>query len=121
MRFATSLPALASLILFHGVFAENNPTFPKSSESTPKTLAVYAPKPEYPLEARRRRLVGRGVAILEINRRTGYVKSARMQPSTGHKILDEAALSGFRQWHFWPATVSKVEIPVRYSTKGFSY
>ena len=62
------------------------------SEAETRALAIYAPRPAYPLEARRNRLTGSGVALLEVDKRTGYVTSARMLKSTGHQILDDAAL-----------------------------
>jgi TonB family protein len=39
--------------------------------------------------------------------------------STGHKILDDAALDAFRQWRFKPGSVTKVKIPINYTMQGF--
>jgi hypothetical protein len=41
------------------------------------------------------RLALLSLAILIVNRRTGYVTSAQMQQSTGYRVLDDAALSAF--------------------------
>ena len=86
-----------------------------------QALALRAPRPTYPLFARERRWTGAGVAILEINRDTGNVVSVSMGKSTGHKILDQAALAAFRQWRFKPGTVTKVKIPIRFSMGGAEY
>ncbi len=85
----------------------------------PKALAVYAPRPDYPYEAREKRTVGHGIAILTVDPDTGIVRAARMEPSTGHKILDDAALTAFRQWRFKPGTVRKVRIPINFTMRSF--
>ena len=85
-----------------------------SSES--KALAVYAPPPQYPLTARMADVSGRGVAILDIDLRTGSVNAARMDPSTGDKDLDHAALKAFRQWRFRPGGTSRVTVPIQFTS-----
>jgi TonB family protein len=84
----------------------------------PNSLAIYTPVPEYSYEARERRMTGSGIVLLNIDLPTGRVTSARMLKSTGYQILDESALSAFRQWRFRPGTVSKVRIPVRFTMNG---
>jgi len=85
-----------------------------SISGEPTALATYAPRPQYPQEAREKRITGRGVAVVSVDPRTGEVNSARIESSTGHKILDDAALAAFRQWRFKPGGVSKVKIPIRF-------
>jgi TonB family protein len=80
-----------------------------------KSLAVYAPPPQYPLAARMANVTGRGIAILDIDPRAGLVKAARMNPSTGDKDLDHAALAAFRQWRFRPGGTSRVNVPIRFT------
>lgn len=81
-------------------------------------MAVYAPRPQYPYEARARRIAGAGVAVLAIDLNTGVVTKAEMAKSTGNPILDNAALSAFRQWRFKPGTVWKVRIPITFTMRG---
>jgi len=76
---------------------------------------VNAPRPEYPLEARQQHLTGSGIVLMRVDTKTGRVISAEMEKSTGHKILDEAALRAFRLWHFKPGTDSVVRIPINYT------
>jgi TonB family protein len=83
-----------------------------------KALAVYTPRPKYPYEAHLRRQTGTGVAVLMVDPSTGVVKNAEMEVSTGHEILDNAALSTFRRWQFKPGTVSKVHVPVTFTMGG---
>ena len=89
------------------------------SEEKARALAVYAPKPPYPYEARAKGMTGTGFVILSVDPSSGVVTAAQMERSMGHKLLDDAALATFRQWRFRPGTVSKVRIPIRYSLGSF--
>ena len=76
---------------------------------------ISGPPPEYPYEARRARITGSGIIVLELDRSTGKVKTAYMAPSTGKPILDRAALDAFRQWRFKPGTQSPIKIPIDFT------
>ena len=84
------------------------------SISSAKALAIYAPRPDYPSEARSQRIIGSGVCIVSVDPRSGRVTEASMAQSTGDLRLDNAAISAFRQWRFKPGTVSKVKIPIEF-------
>ena len=90
------------------------------SISSAKALATYAPRPQYPYEARSRHVVGSGVCVVEVSP-SGNATSASMASSTGNPILDNAALSAFRQWRFKPGSVSKVKIPITFTMTGAQY
>src|SRR5258708_6758806 len=49
------------------------------------------------------------------------ISGASMASSTGNPILDNAALSAFRQWRFKPGSVSKVKIPITFTMTGAQY
>ena len=86
------------------------------------SLAIRSPQPDYPLKAIELEMVGTGAAVLDVDQRTGVVTSVRMSPSTGHKLLDDAAMNAFRQWLFKPGAVKQIKIPVHYAKLGgFSY
>ena len=82
--------------------------------------ATYWFLPEYPREARDKGVTGKGVAVVKIDPQTGYVTSASMLKSTGQGILDNAALRAFR-WRFKPRSVTALEIPIQFTTKGVFY
>ena len=84
-----------------------------------KALAIYAPRPAYPYEARSKHMTGRGIVLVIIDPLSGNVTSAQLLMSTGHKILDDSALEAFRQWRFKPGSVRKVKIPIRFTMQGF--
>jgi TonB family protein len=88
------------------------------AQSEPSTKTIVAPRPEYPSVARAQHLTGSGVAVVQVDPSSGQVTSARILDSTGHKILDDAALKAFRQWRFKPGAASEVQIPIRYVMKG---
>ena len=63
-----------------------------------RALAVYAPRPPYPYEARARREQGSGLAVLTVDPATGNVTNVVMRASTGVGIVDEVTVSTFSQW-----------------------
>ena len=91
------------------------------SMSRAKALALYAPRPQYPYEARSRHVTGSGVIVAQVDAGSGNVTSCSVSQSTGSPILDNAATSAFRQWRFRPGTVSKVNIPITFTMTGASY
>jgi protein TonB len=91
------------------------------SMSRAKALAINAPRPQYPYEARSRKITGSGICVAEVDPGSGSVTGASMTQSTGSPILDNSALSAFRQWRFRPGTVSQVRIPITFTMTGASY
>jgi TonB family protein len=91
------------------------------SMSSAKAVAVSAPRPEYPYEARRTKTTGSGVCVMSVDTGSGAVTSAEMAQSTGSPILDNAATSAFRRWRFKPGTVSKVRTPITFTMSGAQY
>jgi periplasmic protein TonB len=86
-----------------------------------RALAIYAPRPAYPYEARKHRTMGTGSVDLIVDLSTGRVIEARMAQSTGSVALDNSAVSGLRTWRFKPGTVSRVRVPITYTLSGVSY
>ena len=86
-----------------------------------KVVALNAPRPAYPYEARRQRTIGSGIAVLTIDSATGDVIEVLMTQSTGSPILDNATITAFRRWRFRPGTVSTVQTPITYALTGASY
>src|SRR5439155_8914468 len=65
-------------------------------------LSAYTPKPEYPLAARQRHLIGVGIFRLHFQFDTGRVIAVQVERSTGHAVLDSAATDTLRRWRFKP-------------------
>jgi len=91
------------------------------SISSAKALATYAPRPQYPYEARSRKIMGSGVCVVTVDTASGSVTEATMAQSIGNPLLDNSAVTAFRQWRFRPGTVSKVKIPITFTMTGASY
>jgi len=62
----------------------------------------FSPAPAYPALALRQQITGRVVLRVRVDV-DGTVMAASVMRSSGHAILDEAALEGVRQWRFQPA------------------
>ena len=79
---ALKLLLLLDLVLSGISFASAQPAHssPAPHQSgKPKALAVYAPGPNYPKDAQGRRPTGSGIVVMEVDNKTGLVKSARME------------------------------------------
>jgi TonB family protein len=86
-----------------------------------KVLALNAPRPEYPYEARRQKITGSGVAVMNVDPGSGNVTDVIMSTSTGSAFLDNAAIAGLRRWRFKPGSVSTVTCPVTFTLSGASF
>jgi TonB family protein len=84
----------------------------------PKALALSAPRPEYPYEARSRHIIGNGIAELSIDPAPGFVEEAVMKQSTGNSILDNSAVSAFKRWRFKHGAGRKILVPIRFLLTG---
>ena len=84
-----------------------------------RSLAISAPPPEYPHEARRCHVTGSGVAMLTVDF-AGRVVRVTMVRSTGSGVLDGATISGLKRWRFRPGTPSKVQTPITFMLTGAS-
>ncbi|MCW5212397.1 energy transducer TonB [Desulfobulbus sp. TB] len=80
------------------------------------------PPPKYPRMARRRGLQGVVTIEAKVNSR-GTVDELRLFSSSGHRVLDKAALRAVRAWRFSPGTVGGrtqsmwVKVPVRFTLR----
>ena len=106
------------LLLIHAPMHHSFPADESRQVGSESALAIYAPRPQYPYEARARRIAGAGEAVLAVDLNMGVVTKAEMARSTGSPILDNAALAAFRQWQFKPGTVWKVRIPITFTMRG---
>jgi protein TonB len=78
-------------------------------------------RPEYPRIARLNRMEGAGVFRLDVDPQTGTVTKVTTVETTGHQVLDDAAIQAFRKWRFAPGVIHAVKIPIRFSIdKGYS-
>jgi len=83
---------------------------------------TYNPKPSYPRAARRRGQQGTVTLLVEVlpNGRVGGIDIDR---SSGHQLLDDAAVKAVKKWRFAPARKGRtsvrawVKIPVEFNLK----
>ena len=75
-----------------------------------RDAVVYAPRPIWPAVALQQHLSGRGVYAIDLDTGIGYDVVVR---STGHKILDDAAVDALLKWRF-RRVVTGVTIPIEF-------
>jgi protein TonB len=75
-------------------------------------VAVFRPKPEYPLAARRKHV--EGVSVVEITIDAGgSVATAAVIESSGAEALDQAALETAKKWKYEPRSDALAPGPVK--------
>ena len=79
-----------------------------------KEDVIYAPRPEYPSEARVHYLQGSGSFILHV-RPDGTVSRVQVEDSTGAPLLDQTAIAAYSKWRFKPGRVKAVRVPVSFT------
>ena len=84
------------------------------SISAAKAIAVSAPLPQYPFQAKRAHITGSGLCVMIVDTATGKVTNAMMVESTGDGILDKVTTNTLQRWRFKPGTVSQVRVPITY-------
>jgi len=87
------------LLFFLSLAMSGNSQAPNTARA--KHYALYAPRLEYPLAARKQHLTGAGVFVCNLHA-DGTVGSVDVLRSTGHQMLDQAAIAAFRRWRFHP-------------------
>ena len=86
------------------------PSHAAEKVAVPKTaMAIYSPKPKYPLFALMRHEEGAGIFVFRVDIKSGRVKKVVVARSTGHKDLDAAALKIFKEWKFQPEAVPSIK------------
>jgi len=103
------------VIVFLSVAVSGNSQAPDARQA--KHYALYAPRPEYPLAARTHHWTGAGIFACNI-RPDGTVASVDVLRSTGHEMLDQAAITAFRQWRFHPGDMKRIKIPINFWMNG---
>ena len=94
--------------------ASGSPVVTSLSLPAAQAMAVSAPLPEYPYQAKRANITGSGVCVMTIDAASGKVTDAKMAQSTGDAMLDTVTTNTFRRWRFKPGTLSQVRVPVDY-------
>jgi len=93
------------------------PSFSAASElslGVAQAMAVSAPLPEYPYEAKHANVTGNGICVVTVDTASGKVTNATMAQSTGNAILDKVTTETFRRWRFKPGSVSQIRVPISY-------
>lgn len=95
---------------------------PPARSSTSNTAQVSSaaggsltgPRPEYSQAARSAHLSGKGTYLLHLDTSTGSVTDVTVSQSTGSAVLDQAAISAFRQWHAQPNCPKEMPLTISF-------
>lgn len=68
-------------------------------------LVIYAPEPQYPFQALQQYVNGAGIFVLRVQIASGRVKEVMVARSTGHAVLDRAAVNTLKRWRFKPGAL----------------
>jgi len=77
---------------------------------------VFSPAPILPEEARLKHLSGSGIFTLYLWT-DGRVRHVTITKSTGHAILDKAAIDTLSKWRYGPRSASTVAVPITFAKK----
>lgn len=94
-------------------------SIPTVKESFPESAKVIMARPlyrqnqppPYPAKARRRHMEGTVILEVVVNV-AGKVDSLEIKESSGHRVLDKAALASVRQWIFEPGMKNGMKVPM---------
>jgi TonB family protein len=102
-----------------GAGAKSNTTAAKSHEPGKiEDTLLSLPRVDYPYAARRAQITGSGIIVLDIDLITGRAHHVLMGRSTGAPMLDNAAVTAFRQARFRPGTKGPVKIQITFTLGG---
>jgi TonB family protein len=108
---------ILSVIFF--LSAQPAPSSPAPQHSgNSQDVVLRAARPKYPKDAQGYYPKGSGIVLMGVDKKSGLVKSARMERSTSNKVLDDAALQACNQWRFKLGTVSTAYWPVTFWHDG---
>ena len=89
---------------------------PELSAAEIKKISISTPQPDYPIDARRRRIEGSGMFRLAVAKE-GQVTSIQVLKSTGSKTLDDEAERTLRQWRFKPGIPKVITVPIDFALR----
>ncbi|MEY2606828.1 MAG: hypothetical protein QOH31_4661 [Verrucomicrobiota bacterium] len=82
-----------------------------------KGIILYAPVPDYPMEARNRYTLGaHGIYRLKINQQTGAVDEVSVLKRASAAKLNAVMVFELFKWKFKPGAVKQLDIPVEFES-----
>lgn len=97
-------------------------TGPTAARTRARPDPVASPKPIYPAKAEKKGIGGRVLLRVQVNHE-GVVTSVVVSESSGHAMLDDAAVAAVKKWRFIPAEengqkiATTAMVPIRFDPK----
>ena len=76
---------------------------------------IEQPAPEYPVGPRGRRYQGVGVYRIRFNYDSGKAASVSVNTSSGHVLLDQAAIEALGKWTIKPHSWHSIDVLIRFA------
>ena len=106
---------LALLLLFAATYSRaGSPPIMRGEDALRQHLLLTHPRPEYPFDARLKRLTGRGLFELKFDYDTGRLREVHIATSTGNLILDSSVITTLKQWQAKPHSLRTISVPVTF-------
>jgi TonB family protein len=106
---------LVILLLFAATYSRAGlPPVMRVEDAKRQNLLLTDPRPEYPLEARLKRLTGKGVFELRFNYDTGRLREIHIATSTGHWTLDRSVIATLKDWQAKPHSLRTIRVPIAF-------
>jgi TonB family protein len=109
---ATAAPSKSGETEITTVIWQNDWTYlvngKKAKGYNARAVFFYCPKPIYPYLARKAWATGKGIFRTQVGK-DGVVASVQIVKSTGHDILDSAAIEAIKQWRAKPGYVRSID------------
>ena len=80
-----------------------------------QNLLLQHPRPEYPEEAKRKRISGAGVFQVKFDYDTGHLREVHIVRSTGQPALDQACITALKQWQAKPHSLHTITVPMAFA------
>jgi TPR repeat protein len=87
-------------------------------EAVQKNLLLAAPKPDYPVEARSRRITGNGVFDLIFDFESGNLREVRVVKNIDDHTLSGYAIGSLKLWKAKPRSIHVLRVPLSFNMRG---
>jgi hypothetical protein len=87
-------------------------------EAIQRNLLIAAPKPDYPYEARSRRMTGGGVYDLVFDFETGNLREVHVVKNIDDRTLSGYAIGALKLWKAKPHSIHVLRVPLSFNMRG---
>jgi TonB family protein len=109
---------IASMVIAATLLRADPPPIMRGEDAERQNLLSAHPRPDYPSEARRKRIGGSGVFLLRFDYETGHLREVHVATSTGSPMLDAAVITTLKKWQAKPRSLHTISVPITFTFAG---